>query len=52
MDRVGLEPFVEKQNKKWHEVIPELTAGRKESHWMWFVFPQLRGLGESSCSWY
>jgi uncharacterized protein (DUF1810 family) len=29
-------------------VVAELTAGRKKSHWMWFIFPQLRGLGRSS----
>ena len=30
------------------EVKAELTAGRKSSHWMWFIFPQLRGLGRST----
>ncbi len=43
-----LERFVSAQSPVMAEVIRELTAGRKETHWMWFVFPQLRGLGSSS----
>ena len=31
----------------WPEVVAELAAGRKRTHWMWFVFPQLAGLGSS-----
>jgi uncharacterized protein (DUF1810 family) len=30
------------------QVVEELTAGRKQTHWMWFVFPQLAGLGDSA----
>jgi len=44
----GLERFVTAQDRVWREVVAELTAGAKRSHWMWFVFPQLRGLGHSS----
>ena len=39
--------FVQAQNPIWPQVIAELTAGAKRSHWMWFVFPQLAGLGSS-----
>ncbi len=39
-----LDRFVFAQNKVWENVIEELTAGEKETHWMWFVFPQIRGL--------
>jgi uncharacterized protein (DUF1810 family) len=39
--------FVDAQDRCWYSVIEEISQGRKESHWMWFVFPQLRGLGSS-----
>ncbi len=44
----GLQRFVAAQDPVWEEVRAQLRAGRKTSHWMWFVFPQLRGLGHSS----
>jgi uncharacterized protein (DUF1810 family) len=40
--------FVEAQDRVLEQVRRELRAGRKRSHWMWFVFPQLRGLGHSA----
>lgn len=40
--------FLETQNAVYGQVLRELTAGRKRTHWMWFVFPQLRGLGHSA----
>jgi uncharacterized protein (DUF1810 family) len=43
-----LERFVTAQEPVFDTVMKELTRGRKQSHWMWFVFPQLRGLGRSS----
>lgn len=46
-DPHGLQRFVEAQNPVWRQVRAELAAGDKSSHWMWFVFPQLRGLGHS-----
>ena len=46
-DTHNLERFVTAQNTVIDDVIAELRNGRKESHWMWFVFPQLRGLGSS-----
>jgi uncharacterized protein (DUF1810 family) len=42
-----LQRFVQAQEPVMGEVRRELSAGRKRSHWMWFVFPQLRGLGRS-----
>ncbi len=39
--------FVDAQAPVYDAVLDELRAGRKRSHWMWFVFPQLRGLGSS-----
>ena len=41
------ERFLKAQAPVWDDVRAELSAGRKTSHWMWFVFPQLRGLGRS-----
>jgi uncharacterized protein (DUF1810 family) len=46
-DPYDLRRFVDAQVGIYDTVIDELTAGRKRSHWMWFVFPQLRGLGSS-----
>ncbi|HEX5466305.1 MAG TPA: DUF1810 domain-containing protein [Candidatus Limnocylindrales bacterium] len=42
-----LERFVRAQDPVYGDVLEELRQGRKISHWMWFVFPQLRGLGHS-----
>lgn len=46
----GLERFVAAQDAVWPQVVAELAAGRKASHWMWFVFPQVAGLGRSGMS--
>ena len=46
-DPFDLERFVTVQEPVFERVLGELRAGRKRSHWMWFVFPQLRGLGRS-----
>jgi uncharacterized protein (DUF1810 family) len=43
-----LDRFVKAQDPVMVTVLRELRAGRKETHWMWFVFPQLRGLGRST----
>ena len=47
-DPHDLERFVRAQAPVWDEVRAELASGRKRSHWMWFIFPQLRGLGRSA----
>ena len=47
-DPFKLQRFVEAQSGVIAQVRAELTAGRKESHWMWFIFPQLKGLGSSA----
>lgn len=39
--------FLEAQDPVYDSVLAELRAGEKRSHWMWFIFPQLRGLGRS-----
>jgi uncharacterized protein (DUF1810 family) len=45
-----LERFVKTQDPVYDSVCAELRNGRKVSHWMWFIFPQLRGLGSSEMS--
>lgn len=45
--RGALERFLEAQRPVMDSVRAELAAGRKRTHWMWFVFPQIRGLGHS-----
>ena len=47
-DLFDLERFVTAQAPVFSATLDELKAGRKRSHWMWFVFPQLRGLGHSA----
>jgi len=44
---LNLERFVEAQAPVYDQALRELRAGRKQNHWMWFVFPQIAGLGHS-----
>ena len=45
---MSLERFVEAQKGIYPRALAELKAGRKQSHWMWFIFPQIAGLGHSA----
>jgi len=47
-DRYALQRFVDAQDRVYDTVLAELRNGAKRSHWIWFVFPQLRGLGRSA----
>ena len=47
-DPFELERFVTAQTPVFRTVLAELKAGKKRSHWMWYIFPQLRGLGNSA----
>lgn len=47
-DPFELERFVEAQASTYARALSEIRAGRKRSHWMWFIFPQLEGLGRSA----
>jgi uncharacterized protein (DUF1810 family) len=47
-DRFHLQRFVDAQHPVYAAVVSELRAGRKRSHWMWFIFPQISGLGHSA----
>src|SRR5690242_1687935 len=44
----SFDDFIRAQDAVWGDVLSELRAGRKTTHWMWFVFPQLAALGRSS----
>ena len=46
-DPFDLERFIAPQSAMWSSVLAEMAAGRKQSHWIWFVFPQVAGLGSS-----
>ena len=52
MDINALERFVKAQTNTYEVAMREIKNGRKRTHWMWFIFPQLRGLGMSSISRY
>lgn len=49
-DRFDLERFVRAQDDVYAGVLAELRAGRKTGHWIWFIFPQMAGLGRSPTS--
>jgi uncharacterized protein (DUF1810 family) len=47
-DPFDLQRFVAAQDAVYEQVCAELRGGRKEGHWIWFIFPQMRGLGSSA----
>ena len=49
-DPFDLDRFVQAQAAKYDEALAELRAGQKRTHWSWYVFPQIRGLGSSAMS--
>lgn len=49
-DPFDLDRFIRAQDAVYRDVVAELSRGRKQSHWMWFVFPQVAGLGSSAMS--
>ncbi|MFC0200337.1 DUF1810 domain-containing protein [Paracoccus rhizosphaerae] len=51
-DPSALDRFVAAQEETYDQALAELRRGRKQGHWMWFIFPQLRGLGQSRMSWF
>src|ERR1700744_3761907 len=44
----GLERFIQAQEIDYHTAFAEIKIGHKRSHWMWYIFPQIEGLGFSS----
>lgn len=49
-ENIGLTRFLQAQNQMYLKALTEVQNGKKESHWMWFVFPQIQGLGSSETS--
>lgn len=47
MGSTGLTRFLDAQNQVYFRALEEIKSGRKTTHWMWFIFPQLAGLGRS-----
>jgi uncharacterized protein (DUF1810 family) len=47
-DQFDLQRFVDAQQAVYQQVLAELRSGRKRSHWMWFIFPQIKGLGHTA----
>lgn len=52
MDINSLERFLKAQKHTYATALKEIKSGKKRSHWMWYIFPQLRGLGESEMSYF
>lgn len=49
---MSLQRFLHAQEEAYPRALAEVRAGKKVSHWMWYIFPQLRGLGFSTTAWY
>lgn len=47
-NNANFDDFIQAQNAIYSSVIKELSQGKKRTHWMWFIFPQIRGLGYST----
>lgn len=47
-----LDRFINAQENTYSIALNEIKNGRKQSHWMWYIFPQVKGLGMSETSWY
>jgi uncharacterized protein (DUF1810 family) len=50
LDPFNLQRFVEAQDRAYDQAHVELERGHKRNHWIWFIFPQMRGLGQSTMS--
>ena len=50
MDNFKLNRFVDVQRQTYQSALEELKSGRKDSHWLWYIFPQMKGLGVSEIS--
>jgi uncharacterized protein (DUF1810 family) len=49
-DPYDLQRFIDAQRASYTQALNELQAGRKQSHWIWYIFPQIQGLGRSAMS--
>jgi uncharacterized protein (DUF1810 family) len=48
LDPYNLQRFIDAQRGSYEQAVKELTAGHKQTHWMWYIFPQIQGLGRST----
>ncbi len=51
-DPTNIERFVEAQARNYTDAEAEISAGRKQTHWMWYIYPQLRSLGRSGTAYF
>ncbi|MCF2738684.1 DUF1810 domain-containing protein [Bacteroides caecigallinarum] len=47
IEKTGLQRFIEAQNDSYDQALKEIRNGRKLTHWIWYIFPQMKGLGFS-----
>lgn len=47
IENIGLQRFIEAQNDSYDQALKEIRNGRKLTHWIWYIFPQMKGLGFS-----
>lgn len=52
MNNLNLERFIKAQERDYKTALEEIKRGKKESHWIWYIFPQIKGLGNSETSQY
>ena len=52
MENVNLERYIETHKREYKQALEEIKSGKKKTHWMWYIFPQIDGLGTSSTSKY
>ena len=52
MEELKIDRFIKAQEKGYDIALSEIRAGKKKSHWIWYIFPQIKGLGQSSIAQY
>ncbi len=52
MNNVNIERYIEAHEIEYKQALEEIKSGKKKTHWMWYIFPQIKGLGMSSTSKY
>ena len=52
MNNVNIERYIEAHKREYKQALEEIKSGKKKTHWMWYIFPQIDGLGMSSTSKY
>ena len=52
MQQLNLDRFIKAQERDYSTALSEIKAGKKKSHWVWYIFPQIKGLGHSETAQY